>query len=199
MSRGTSCDRVIGTVGIERLEFLQLVVHCLGNLSLQFQRGDLLGDLVEDRAAGIAGESQLLLDMLEFLAQEVLALVLLELAVDTVLDLLLHREDLLFLLDEDQDPFHPSAHVQGLEDPLLLPAVDIDDARDEIGHLPCLVDVHHVQPHLLGEQRIPLGEFFRLSDELARPRLHSVGLSSMSFRYSTSARMNLPLVWNSRT
>jgi hypothetical protein len=26
-----------------------------------------------------------------------------------------------------------------------------------------------------------------------------VGLSSMSFRYSTSARMNLPLVWNSRT
>ena len=98
--------------------------------------------------------AQLLLDGLELLAKEVLALVLADLGLDLRLNLRPELEDLELL---DQDPVqtvHPRAHVERRENLLLDRRTDGGQARrDEIGELARIGDVGRERLKIVGEQR----------------------------------------------
>ena len=99
-----------------------------GTVDLGAQLVDLLGLLV--------AFAELLLDRLELLAKEVLALVLADLGLDLRLDLRSELEDL-ELLDEDPvQRVHAGADVERLEHLLLDRRADRGQARgDEVGEL----------------------------------------------------------------
>ena len=114
---------------------------------------------------GVGGDAQLLLDGLQLLPQEVFPLLGFDAVVDLRLDLLLNPQQLLLLLDEHQHLLHSLPHVEGLQHLLLLVAVNVQDGGDEVGDFSRVVNVHHVQPHFLGEQGIVVGNLLHLADE----------------------------------
>ena len=54
--------------------------------------------------------------------------------------------------------------------------VDIEDARDEIGYLPGMIDIDHVEAHFLGEHGVVLGDLLHLGEKGAREGFHLVGV-----------------------
>ena len=114
---------------------------------------------------GVDRHSQLGLDRLELLLEKILALTLLDLVVELALDLLLDTQELLFLLDEYQHLLEAFPDVDRLQDSLLLGRGNVEDGGHEVGDLPGVVDVHHVEPHLLGKQRVVLRDLLHLGDQ----------------------------------
>ena len=98
--------------------------------------------------------AELLLDRLELLAQEVLALVLADLGLHLRLDLRAELEDL-ELLDQDAvERVHAGADVERLEHLLLDRRADRRQARgDEVGELARIGDVGGERLQVVGQQR----------------------------------------------
>jgi hypothetical protein len=117
-----------------------------GGLDLLVELFDLLGLIV--------ALAQLLLDRLELLAQEVLALVLADLGLHLRLNLGPELEHLELL---DQDPIervHARAHIERLEHFLFDRSGNRREARrDEIGEPPWLRDVRRERLQIVGQQR----------------------------------------------
>ncbi len=172
-------DDELGGVGVHEVELLEFLLDLLLHLALELEGLDLLLEALIVRALRVGGHTELALDGLELLLEEVLALALLDLLVDLGLDALLDLEELLFLLDEDEDLLHAFANVDHLEDLLLVILVDVEDRGDEIGYLARVVDVDHVESHLLGEEGIVLGDRLHLTEEGPGERLDLVGVVAL--------------------
>ena len=158
-------------VGLHERELLQLLLDLLLHLAFESKlRHGILEALV---VAGlrIHRHSQLGLDRLQLLLQEVFPLALGDLLPELFLYLFLDLQQLLFLLDEDENVLHAGLHVVGLQDPLLLGSIDVEDGGDEIRDLARVIDVDHRQAHLLREQRVVLRDLLHLADERPRERL----------------------------
>ena len=156
---------IVGVVGVGQVELLKLPLQGLLNLAGKVE-GLYLGlELLVVARLGVGGYSQFLLYALELLAQEVVPLVLLHLVVYLGLNLLLDAEDFLLLLDVDENLIHPLADVQNLKHLLLLVLLDVQDGGDEIRDFARMVDVDHVQPHLLGKHGIVVAYLLHLADD----------------------------------
>ncbi len=155
----------LARVGVHQIELFQLLLDLLLHFAFEFEGVDLLLETLVVRALGVRRHAQLALDGLELLAEEVLALALFDLLVDLRLDALLDLEQLLLLLDEDEDLLHPLAHVGHLEDLLLIVLVDIEDGSDEVRDLARMVDIDHVEAHLLGKEGIILRNLLHLTEK----------------------------------
>ena len=138
-------------------------------------RSSFSTDILESLVLGglrINRKSQLALDRLQFLLEEVFALALADLLIELSLDLLLDLEQLLFLFYEYEHIFHARPHIRHFEDLLLLDPVEVEDGGDEIRDLARVVDIDHGEAHLLGKKRIVFRYLLHLADQGAGHRLH---------------------------
>ena len=55
---------------------------------------------------------------------------------------------------------------------MLIGFIDIENGRDKVGDLSGMIDVHHVQSHLFGKERVVFGHFFHFTQQRARERFH---------------------------
>ena len=111
-------------------------------VELQAQLGQLVGRLAL---------AELVLDGLELLAEEDLALAIADLLLDPALDLLLGFEDVESALDVGEDQAQALLGDHGLEDVLALLAGEVEVAGDEIREPPRLRDaLDHLLDGLLG-------------------------------------------------
>src|SRR6185436_17327616 len=108
----------------------------------------LLAEVVEV-AAALVDLAQLLLDGLELLAEDVLALVAAHLLLDLAVDLLADLEHLVLAREELQHLAQAGLEVEGLEDVLLLVDLDVEVRRDEVGELARLRDAVDERRRLL--------------------------------------------------
>ena len=133
-------------------------------VDLGAQLVDLLGLLVP--------LAELLLDRLQLLAQEVLALVLADLGLHLRLDLRSELEDL-ELLDQDAvERVHPRADVERLEDFLLHRRADGRQARgDEVGELAGIGDVGGERLQVVGQQRRQRDDLLEVALDVALQRV----------------------------
>ena len=143
--------------------FLTAIGHA-GRFDLGAQLVDLLGLLVPF--------AKLLLDRLELLAQEVLALVLADLGLDLRLDARAELEDFQLL---DQDPVervHAGADVERREDLLLDRRPDGRQARgDEIGQLAGVGDVGGERLQVVRQQRRERHHLLEIALDVALQRV----------------------------
>ena len=184
---------VFGGACLHQLEFLQLVLHRLLDFPLKGKGIQFFLQLLVVGVVGVGGDTQLLLDGLQLLLQEVFPLLGFDAVVDLRLDLLLNPQQLLLLLDEHQHLLHPLPHVECLQHLLLLVAVNVQDGGDEVCNLPRMVDVHHVQPHFLGEQGIVVGNLLHLADEGTGEGLHLKGVVLLVLQILHHRHHGLPL------
>ena len=145
-------DAVLGGLRRQRLEALELAVDLLADLLGQLDRGELLAQLV-----GLGGRlvelAELLLDRLELLAQHVLALALVELGLDLVLDLRADRDDLELAREDLDEPAQALGDVDLLQQRLLLLGLQAQRAGDEVAERARVVDVRDRELQLLGQVR----------------------------------------------
>ena len=137
---------------LQALEPGQLPVDLLSDLLGQLDRSELLTQLI-DLGLNLVGFTQLLLDRLQLLAKEVLALALLELGLHLGLDLRAELHDLELLREDLGKPAQTLAHVKLLEQLLLFLGLQPQRPRDQMREDDRIVDVgdHHLQ--LLGQVR----------------------------------------------
>ena len=117
---------------LEPLEPGQLAVGLLADLLGELDRRQLLAQLV-DLGLDLVGLAELLLDRLELLAQEVLALALVELGLDLGLDLRAERHHLELAGQDLRQAPQPLGHVDLLEQLLLLLGREPQRAGDQVG------------------------------------------------------------------
>jgi hypothetical protein len=134
----------------------------------------LLGRLVE--------LAELLLDRLELLAQDVLALALVDLGLDLGLDLRADGDDLELAGQRLDELAQPGADVHLLEELLLLLGLEAQGARDQVRQRGRVVDVGDGElellgqvGHLLDDPRERLLDVAHERGELGRLDLHEVG------------------------
>ena len=136
------------------LEPLELLLDLLPRLL----RDRLLLDLllvVLDLLGELLALAELRLDRLELLAEEVLALALVHLALRGGGDLLLHRQHVDLAREELVDLAEPLDRVEGLEDRLRLLELEVEVRRGEVGEARRVVEVrgddHHLGRDVLAE------------------------------------------------
>jgi hypothetical protein len=156
--------RVLGRGLRHLLEAPQLLARLLLDLLGHVRLVDLLGKLLHLRRVAFAF-AQLLLDRLELLAQQHFALALLEPTLRLLADLARQAQHLDAAHHELQHGVQTLAHVQRLEDVLLLGRLDVEQARDEIGQRAGCRDLLHRG----GELR---RNTWRELEQLRRARLH---------------------------
>ena len=138
----------------EALELLPLPVDLLADLLGQDERVELLLEAVQVVAVVLA-LSQLLLDRLQLLAEEHLALAVAELLLDLRLDLLLRVEDVDLPLDVHERPPDPVLDGQRLEQELPLGGRDVDVAGHEVGETARVVGIgQDVPDRLVGQAEL---------------------------------------------
>ena len=163
----------------------ELAVDLLADLRRQVEGVELLAQLVDvARAVPLA---ELLLDRLELLAQEHLALAVAQLFLDLGLDVLLGLQHVELALDVDQDAPHALLDREGLEQHLALLLAEIGVAGHEVGEPARLLDpFEHLLDDLFGQAglgaqlRRPLPQFPEERDEgriLGIQRLHLLRLA----------------------
>ena len=151
---------------LETAEFLErLLLDLLGHARLL----DLLLVLV-DLGLDLVVLPELLLDRLELLAEEVLALRLGHLLLDAVLDLAAELEDLQFLTQEARCLLDAGLRVECLEDRLLLLDLQVQVERDEVREPAGLLDAHGRHEHLLRDGLPQLRGLLEVRDEIAHER-----------------------------
>ena len=131
---------------------------------------DLVGVLV-DLGLDLVELSELLLDRLELLAQEVLALRLGHLLLDAVLDLGAELEDLEFLLQEASRLLESVSRIERLEDLLLLVDLEVEVERHEVGEPARLLDRGGRDQDLVRDRLAELGGVLEVADQGAHERL----------------------------
>ena len=114
---------------------------------------------------------ELLLDGLELLAQEVLALGLAHRLLDAVLDLRAQLEDLELLAQEGRRLLEALLGLDGLEDGLLLLGLEVEMERDEVGETAGLLDGPGGHEHLLRDRLAQLGGRLEVADQGPHERL----------------------------
>ena len=117
--------------GLQALESRELAVGLLAHLLGKLGRVELLAQL-GDLRLHLVGLAKLLLDGLELLAQEVLALALVELGLDLRLDLRADRHHLELARQDLRQPAQPLADVDLLEQRLLLLGLEPQRPRDQV-------------------------------------------------------------------
>ena len=165
-------DAVLGRGRRQLLEPRELAVgrlaHLLGQLAERVEPLAQLGDLGLLRVA----LAELLLDRLQLLAQEVLALALLHLRLDLRLDLRAELEHLELAVQDRGDRAQPLLDVDLLED--LLPLLGLDRAQrrgDEVAERARVVDVRRGELQLLGQVRREPDDAREEALDVARQRL----------------------------
>ncbi len=133
-----------------RSEPRQLAIGRPARLLGQDERVEPLPQLVHLGLLRV-GLPELLLDRLQLLAEEELALALPELRLHLRLDLRAELEDLQLAVEDARDLAHPLAHVGELEDRLLLLRLQPQRRGDEVAERPGVVDVRGGDPQLLGQ------------------------------------------------
>src|SRR5207237_8002410 len=130
----------------------ELAVRGLLRPLRQRQRREPLAQLVDLGLLGIA-LAQLLLDRLQLLAEEELALALLELGLHLRLDLRPELEDLELAIEDLGDLAEPLLGVGELEDQLLLLGLEAERRGHEVAEAARVVDVRGRDLELLGQVR----------------------------------------------
>ena len=120
--------------------------------SRQLELVEPLAQLVRVGLLGIA-LAELLLDRLQLLAEEELALALLELRLHLRLDLRAELEDLELAVEDLRDLAQPLLGVGELEDQLLLLGLQPEGGGDEVAEAAGVVDVRGRDLELLGQVR----------------------------------------------
>ena len=118
----------------------------------QLQLGELRAQLVHLGLLLVA-LAELLLDRLQLLAQEVLALALLHLRLDLRLDLRAELDHLELTAEDRRDRAQALLDVRGLEQLLLLLRLQAHGRGDEVGEDGRVVDVRRGELQLLGQVR----------------------------------------------
>ena len=135
-----------------------------GRVDLRPQLVDLLRLLV--------AFAKLLLDRLELLAEEVLALVLADLRLHLRLDLRSELEDFELLDQQPVQRVHPRADVERLEHLLLDRRADGRQARgDEVGELAGIGDVRRQRLQIVGQQRRQRDDLLEVALDVALQRV----------------------------
>ena len=130
----------------------------------------LLAQLV-DLGLGLVGLAQLVLDGLELLAQEVLALGLVHLRLDLVLDLGAQLQHFQLAVHERGQPAQPLGEVDLLEQLLLVLGLEAHGGGDEVAQGRRVVDVGGRQLQLVGQIGDQLDDARVDRDEVALQRL----------------------------
>ncbi len=143
---------MLGRLRRQPLEALQLALGLLARVLGQLGRLDLLAQLV-GLGLLLVHLAELLLDRLELLAQEVLALALLHLGLDLRLDPRADRDQLELAREQLGQPPQPLGHVALLEQLLTLLGLDAQRAGDHVRQLRRVVDVGHRDLQLLRQVR----------------------------------------------
>ena len=118
----------------------------------QLERLEPLAQLVDLRLLGVA-LAELVLDRLQLLAEEELALALLHLRLDLRLDLRPELQDLELSVQDRRDRAQPLLDVHELEQALLLLRLDAHRRGDEVAERARILDVRGGELQLLGQVR----------------------------------------------
>ena len=145
-------DAVLGRRLGQPLEPRELAVGDLADLLGQLDLGELLAQLLDLGLRRVA-LAELLLDRLELLAQEVLALGLVELRLDLRLDPRAHRGDLELIGEDLRQPPQALGDVALLEQRLLVLRLDPQRAGDQVRERRRVVEVGDRELELLGQVR----------------------------------------------
>ena len=140
-------------LGGDRGQLLQAGELALGRLLRLLGQPGLLDPLAQlvDLRLLLVLLPQLLLDRLQLLAQEVLALALVDLGLDLRLDLRAELDHLELAGEDLRETPQPLGHVDGLEQLLLLLGGDAQRAGDQVGERRGLVEVGDGELKLLGQ------------------------------------------------
>ena len=163
-------DAVLGGLGRQRLQALELAIDLAADILGQRDGVELLAQLVGLRG-GLVELAQLAADRLELLAQDELALALVDLRLDLVLDLRADRDDLELAREDVDQAAQAQGDVDLLEQPLLLLALQAQRAGDEVAERARVVDVGDRELQLLGEVRIALDDRGERLLDVAHQRL----------------------------
>ncbi len=156
-----------GHRGLQPLEPCELAIGLLAHLLGQLDRRELLPELI-DLGLHLVGLSELLLDRLELLAQEILPLPLLELRLDLRLNLRADRDDFEFPREHLGEPAQPLGHVDFFEELLLFLGLESQRPGDQMGENARILDV--------GDHDLQLfGEVGHLPDDVGERLLHVAG------------------------
>jgi hypothetical protein len=150
-------DPVLGGLRREVLQALELAVDLAADLLGQLDGVELLAQLV-GLGRRLVELAELLADRLELLAQDELALALVDLRLDLALDLRADRDDLELACEDVDEAPQPLADVDLLEQALLLLGLDAQRAGDEMAQRAGVVDVGDRQLQLLGQVRVALDD-----------------------------------------
>ena len=141
---------VLGRLRRQALEALQLALGLLHRVLGQVGGLDLLAQL-GGLGLRLVDLAELVLDRLELLAQEELALALVDLGLDLRLDLRPDRDQLQLAREQLGQPAQALGHVALLEQLLALLGLDPQRAGDHVRQLRRVLEVRHRQLQLLGE------------------------------------------------
>ena len=136
----------------------------------QLLRLDLLAQLVHLGLVVVA-LAELVLDRLQLLAEEVLALALLDLRGDLRLDLRAELGDVELAREDDRDRAQPLEHVHGLEQRLALVRLQAERRGDQVAERARVVDVRRRELQLLGQVRRHPDDPAELGLDVPRQRL----------------------------
>jgi hypothetical protein len=157
-------DAVLGSRRRDLLEPRQLAVDRLLHVLRQLHLREARAELVQLRLVGVT-LPELVLDRLQLLTQEELALPLLHLLLDLRLDLRAQLEDLELAIQDGRDLAQPRLDVTLLEQRLLLDGLQAQRRGDEVAQRARIFDVGSRDLQLLGQVR-------HQPDDAAEERLH---------------------------
>ncbi len=124
-----------------------------------------------DLGLGLVRLAQLVLDGLELLAQEVLALALVHLRLDLVLDLGAQLQDLQLAVHEGGEAAKPLGYLHLLQQLLLVLGLEAHGGGDEVAEGRGVVDVGRRHLELVGQVGHQLDDLGVYGDEVALQRL----------------------------
>ncbi len=165
-------------LGGDRRQLLESGELPLGGLLRILRQAGLLDPLAElvDLGLLLVALAELLLDRLELLAQEVLALALVDLGLDLGLDLRAELDHLELAGEDLREAPKPPGHVDGLEQLLLLLGGDAKRAGDQVGEGGGVVEVRDGELELLGQVGDRLDDLGEGALHVAREGLELGGL-----------------------
>ena len=144
--------RVLAGAFGHALETLQLLARLLLDLLGHLRFGDRLLELGDLRRALVAF-AELLLDRAHLLAQQVLAVAVVDRLPGALVDLARDLQHLDAVRQQLEQLVEPRLEVEGLEQRLLLLGADVHQAGDEVGELRRALDALQRGHHLLGHLR----------------------------------------------
>ncbi len=168
-----AADRVLRRMRLDQRELLHLLIDRFLRLGVELELAQTFFELLQFGGLPLLFQAEFLLDRLELLAQEELALLGRDLLLDAPGDLALQARDFELLLEQDQHHVDALAHIEGLEDALQLAAVGRGQVGGEVGQSAGVVHARAVEEELdlFRIERVDLHQFLEGGDDR-----HGVGL-----------------------